>query len=88
MPQSIASPRADRPYCNLATHRPEITSAQEGNDVALQVGVEVDAEASEAEILRQALVLQAALAIIEHRGIVSQFLRLAVHHLIHPNRPL
>ena len=46
------------------------------------------AEAGEAEVLRQARVLQATLAVIEHGGIVGQFLRLTIHHLIHPYRAL
>ena len=52
IPQSTASPRADKPL-QLATYRTEVARAEEGHDFALQAGLEMHAEAGEAEFLRR-----------------------------------
>src|SRR2546430_13724845 len=71
-PYTTLSRSGGQAVLHLATYRTKVARAEEGNDVAVRVGVEMHAAAGEAEALRQARVLQATLAVIEHRGIVGQ----------------
>jgi hypothetical protein len=66
----------------LAAHGAEVARAQEGRHVAQRVGVEVQAKAREAQVCRQRVRLEAALAVVEQRRVVSEFLRLAVGQLV------
>src|SRR5262249_59475315 len=72
----------------LVPYGPEVARTKEGGNVAIQVSIEMHAEAGEAKVLRQVGAYQTARAVIEHRGIVGQFLRLSIHHLVYPYRAL
>ena len=71
----------------LAAHRAKVARALECRDVVLPVGVEVDAESRRSRdpwAVRDGL--QAALAVVEHLGVVGELLRHAVDHLVHAHR--
>ena len=71
---------------HFGADRAEITGAKERSNVARQVVVVKYLEPGEAEIGRQFPAVEAAFPIVEHRGVVGNFLGDAADDIVHPDR--
>ncbi len=59
---------------HFGPHRAEVAGAEEGGEIALWVGVEDQLEAGKAEVAGQLATVHAALAVVEHGGVVGELL--------------
>ena len=64
----------------------EVAGAEKSDDVVVPVGVEVDTEATEAQVSAQQPGVDAALAKVEHGGVVADGSSLRVYDLVDLNR--
>ncbi len=64
----------------------EVAGAQEGREIALGIPAGVQAEAGKTEVGRQLAAMHAALAVVERRRVIGQFMCLAIDHVEHAHR--